>query len=73
MEISEKNVRVSYTFYLPDNQLELDTFNSANEMSNALNEIYNRCRYQWKYNDEASEELVDFAEDIIEICRDFID
>ena len=71
MEIEEKNVWVSYNFYLPDHQKELDTFSKAQAMDAALCEIYNRARHQWRYNDEASEELIKFAEEIGDLSCEF--
>ena len=73
METNVKNVRVSYNFYLPENEEELNTFQKATDMEIALLKIHDRCRYQWKYNENATEELVAFAEEISEICYEFMD
>lgn len=59
-----KQVEVSFKFYLPDNQEELEIFQKALEYHCTLSDIYNKCRSKWKYDDNASEELVAFAEEI---------
>jgi hypothetical protein len=64
----EKQIEVTYKFYLPDNQGELEIFQQAFKYQEALNDIYQECRRTWKYDDEASDELIAFAEKIGGMC-----
>ena len=64
----DKQILVTYTFYLPDHQDELKTFSKAGDYSSMLWDIHNRCRTVWKYDDKASDELVTFAEEIGQMC-----
>ena len=59
-----KQVEVIFKFYLPDNQDELAVFQKAQEYRSSLSDIYNKCRSKWKYDDNASEETIAFAEEI---------
>lgn len=64
MENEEKQIEVTYKYYLPDNEYDLKMNQNAYKYYSSLNEIYQRCRGVWKYDDKASEELVKFAEEI---------
>lgn len=63
-----KQTEVIYKFYLPDNRDELEVYMKAPDFLSALCNIYNECRHVWKYEEEASEEKVSFAEKIGEIA-----
>ena len=68
MEHKEKSREVIYKFYLPDNLDEFNTFQSAEKMGRILQEISDECRNMWKYNEEASEETIEFAHKIAGMC-----
>lgn len=69
-EIQEdKSIEVTYKFLLPDHAFDLKLCQNAHEINSALDEIYNACRYVWKYDDKATPELVEFAERIGSIAR----
>ena len=60
----EKTIEVTYKFQLPDHELQLKLMQNASEYYSTLDEIYQECRRIWKYEENASEELVKFAEKI---------
>jgi len=64
MEINDdyKQYEVSYKFYLPDNKDDLKTFQKALFYEIALNDIFDRCRRVWKYEENVSQDKIDFAE-----------
>lgn len=66
----EKRIEVRYTFFLPEHSEELAMIQKAPEYMSALHDIYEECRKIWKYDDDASKELVEFAERIGEISGD---
>lgn len=63
-EEDEKSIEVTYTFYLPDHQDDLNDFENGKEYSLALWEIYHDCRQVWKYEENPSDDKVEFAEHI---------
>lgn len=60
----EKKVKVSYTFYLPDHESDLTMHQNAYKYFSALHDIYSECRRVWKYDEDVSEETIEFAEKI---------
>ena len=69
----ERKREVNYKFFLPENAEELKIFQVSMEMQDSIQEIYDRCRFQWKYNDKATDEMVTFAEELGELCWPFLD
>jgi hypothetical protein len=69
-ENESKSVEVTYKFYIPENQEELDVFINAYKFQATLSEIYNECRRIWKYDEKASDELIAFAEKIGGMCSE---
>lgn len=67
----ENQVEVIYKFYLPEHDEDLEEFQNAPKYRRALCDIYNRCRTVWKYDDKASKEMIDLAEEIAEIASVF--
>ena len=58
----DKPIEVTYKFNLPDHSYDLKVMQKAHDLNSALDEIYNACRHVWKYDDNTSPELVEFAE-----------
>ena len=67
-EPEPKQVEVTFKFYLPDNQYDLSLFQEARKYRSALEDIYRECRTKWKYDDKASEETIEFAQEIGKIA-----
>lgn len=65
--MEELPIEVTYKFHLPDNAEELRTFQGGNKYRAALDEIFQACRYKWKYTD-AHEETKEFAMKIQEMA-----
>jgi len=65
-----KQTEVTYKFFLPDNQNELTVFQNSTKFFLALNDIAERCRYVWKYKEDATMAEVNFAERISEIVTE---
>ena len=61
---------VNYKFYLPDNRGELSVFQKTYDFFGALDDIYERCRYVWKYKEDATVDEVELAERIGEIVME---
>lgn len=67
----ENQIEVTYKFYLPEHEEDLEEFKNASKYRRALCDIYNRCRTVWKYEDDAPKERVDLAEEISAIASIF--
>ena len=59
---------VIYKFYMPDAHDDLELFKRSQDFFSALHDIYQECRRVYKYDDDASEELCEFAEKIANMC-----
>lgn len=70
MEPDYKQTEVTYKFYLPDNQDELELFQKSNHFHFALWEIHDKCRQVWKYEDSPSEGRLKLAEEIGDIIAE---
>ena len=65
-----QSILVTYTYHLPEHEEELRLVNKADDLQGALYDIYNACRSKWKYEAGVSDETIEFAEKIAEMCRD---
>jgi len=70
MDQTYKRSEVILKFYLPDNEDELLDALRGSKYSSALSEIYHHCRNVWKYEENASEEKINFAEEIASIVTE---
>lgn len=63
-------VEVTYKYYLPDNQTDLELHQNAYKYFSTLHDIYDECRRKYKYDDDASEETIEFAEKIASLVNE---
>ena len=61
---TKTNMKVTFTFDLPEETEEAHVFQNARDYKAALEDIYHECRRVWKYDEDASESLQDFARHI---------
>jgi len=67
----EKEIKVTYTFYLPTHQNELNHLRYTENMATTLWNIDKECHDLIKYH-EISKELDDFAEKIRDMVRESV-
>ncbi len=73
MEISnnlDRQLEVTYKFYIPDNEADLLIFQNATNFYMALLDIHERCRHTWKYKEDATAAEIELAERIGEIVAE---
>lgn len=63
----DESVEVTYKFFLPTHEREKAIHDKAQDMQECLHEIFTFCRDLIKYDDDASEEATDLAEQIRDI------
>ena len=68
-----KQSEVTFKYYLPDNREDMIMHMLAPDMYSVLHEIDQKCRSHVKYDDKATQESVDFAEEIREFIHSSID
>jgi hypothetical protein len=68
-EKENKEVEVTYKFYLPTHEAEKKIFDRSKEIYLILHEIYNKCRTVWKYEEGASKDRVELAEEVGEMVN----
>lgn len=66
-EDETKSISVTYTFLLPEHEYEKKLFDNAYDLLEALEEIDGKCRQVMKYEPNASDDKIDFADQIREI------
>lgn len=62
-----KEIVVTYTFYLPEHQEQLEMAQKGPDYFCALHEIDRICRHQKKYVENPSEDSLEMANKILEI------
>ena len=65
-----KQIEVTYKYLLPDHKEELYDITNASAYSMALDDIYNKCRSVWKYEENPSQDRVKLSEEIARIVNE---
>ena len=65
-----KQIEVTYKYSLPAHSEELYDVTNATNYSMALDDIYNKRRSVWKYEENPSQDRVKLAEEIAQIVNE---
>jgi len=63
-------VSITYTLSMPEKRQKLDNLVRCDEIQITLYDIWNECRNVIKYREDLSDELEEFAEEIMEMAGD---
>ena len=65
-----KQIEVTVKFWLPEHSYDFEIMIAANKYYGAIWDIYHECRNVWKYEAKPSEEKIEFAEKIADMCNE---